>query len=155
MSAALLGKVFMVVGVILLGCSGWLIKRRQEVLKLWPSIDAEVIESKVERFTTYSMHSSVEVPMYRAQFVFRYIVNGESHVAFSASRRGTSNFANAKQEADLFRPGTHHEIRYNPQKPNDISYDWDQELHFFSLPMFFAGMGVLFGGIGLIFLKAL
>jgi Protein of unknown function (DUF3592) len=154
MSPALLGKIFTVVGVILLGCSGWSMKRRHEVLNSWPSVDAEVIESKVERFTTYSMHSSVEVPMYRAQITFRYTVNGKSHVSFSASKSGTSNFANARHQADLFGPGTHHEIRYNPSNPNDICYDAADKLGFFSLPLLFAGMGILFGGIGLILLKA-
>lgn len=144
----LVGGIFFVVGLGLL-IPGWFTGNRQyTILKKWPSVDAEVTQSRVAHYQSTSSRSSSSSTMYQAEIEFRYSVGGKPYVTPATTNYSTSSYTEMKHKVDAYAPGTHHLIRYNPVDPNDIRFDVGYTFGFFLLPVIFGGMGLIFGGLG-------
>ena len=142
------GSIFTAVGLILLAVGGWLGNRQYAILTAWPTVEATVTRSRVVRY--YGRHGAT----YQAEMQFRYTVDGKTFDTPSGPGYSTSNYLGMKRMADRFAPGTRHPIRYNPADPNDIRMNAGYTFGFFFLPTLFAGLGVLFSGLGITLLLA-
>jgi hypothetical protein len=141
------GAIFTLAGAILLSVAGWTGNRQYTILKTWPTVEAEVTESRVT-----TGRDSEGTTMYGTQMEFRYTVNGKEYVTPAASSYRTSSYTEMKRKADHYASGTRHPIRYNPGNPDDIRFDVGYTFGFFFLPALMSGMGVIFGGLGITFL---
>lgn len=64
----LVGTVFSVIGVVMLLLAGWTGSRQYNILKSWPTVEAEVVNSQVIRY-----HDAERGTMYRAAIDFRML----------------------------------------------------------------------------------
>jgi hypothetical protein len=144
----LVGGIFAVVGLALLGAAYWTGNRQLTIIKSWPTIQAEVTKSQVTHHLSHDSERSTDTMMYEAEIEFRYTLNGKEYVTPSNPGYSTSSYPEMKRLADTFAPGTTHLIRYNPADPNDIRFNAGYSFGFFFLPVLFGGMGIVFGGIG-------
>jgi hypothetical protein len=139
----LVGAIFFLVGLALLGAAGWTGNRQYTVLKTWPTVEAEVVRSEV-----ISHRDSEGITMYRAAIDFRYSVNGVEYTVPTSSSYSSSSYNSIKSDVDAYAPGTRHAIRYNPTDPHDMRYDVGYNFGFLFLPVLFGGMGIVFAGLG-------
>ena len=126
----LLGLAFACVGVL----SGWW---QWRVVATWPVADAEVTKSGLYRMNSRNGF------LYRAEWEFRYTVDGKEYVTPLQSGISSSSYSGRKAEADQFARGTHHRIRYDPSDPNRIETRAGYTAGFFLLPIIFSVIGVL------------
>ena len=103
----LLGLAFVCAGML----SGW---RQWSVAAAWPVVDAEVTLSGLYRMKSRNGY------VYRAEWEFRYTVDGKQYVTPLQSGVSSSSYASRKAEADQFARGDRHQIRYDPSDPNLI-----------------------------------
>jgi Protein of unknown function (DUF3592) len=139
-----IGKAFILIGFVLIAVAAWAANRQYTILKHWPTVDAEVAESRVVQGT-----DSDGAVMYRAAIQFRYSVNGKEYSTPVASNVGTTNYISVKRQVDKYAPGTRHPIWHNPDAPDDVRFDAGYNFNFFFLPVLLGGMGVVFAGLGL------
>ena len=143
MNKRMLSWVFISIGVVLLACAAWAGYRQYTILTRWPTVDAEVLSSRV-----IQGHDDEGTAMYSASVQFRYAVDGKEYVTPSSSGVRTSSYPSVKREVDKFAPGTRHAIRYNPVDPNDVTFEAGYNLSFFFLPVLLGFLGIVFSGIG-------
>ncbi len=140
----IIARVFTLAGLVLLAVAVWAGNRQHKILKHWPTVDAEVVESRVMQGA-----DSDGVVTYSAAIQFRYTVNGKEYSTPVASNVSTSNYVSVKRQVDRYAPGSHHRIWHNPEEPADVSFDAGYNLSFFFMPVLFGGMGILFTGVGI------
>ena len=145
----LVGGIFVVVGLALLGAASWAGNRQYTILKSWPTIEAQVTRSRVT-----SGRDSDGTAMYNTEIEFRYTVKGKEYITPAASPYSSSSTREMKRKVDKYAPSTFHSIRYNPADPNDIRFDVGYNFGFFFLPVLFGGMGVVFTVVSLVLLAA-
>ena len=145
----LVGGIFTVVGLALLGTGWWAGNRQYTILKSWPTLEAEVTNSRVTHHVSHDSRRSTDTTMYEAEIEFRYTVDGRQFTTPSTPGYSTSSYSEMKRMADTYTPGTRHTIRYNPANPNDIRFNAGYNFGFFMLPVVFGGMGVVFTGLGI------
>lgn len=150
----LVGGIFTVVGLALLGTGGWVGNRQYTILKSWPTLEAEVTKSQVTHHVSHNSRSHTDTTMYGAEIEFRYTVEGRQFTTPSTPGYSTSSYPEMKRMADTYAPGTRHTIRYNPADPNDVRFNAGYNFGFFFLPVVFGGMGVVFTGVGIGLLAA-
>ncbi len=138
-----LGGIFLAIGLVFLGVGGWFTERRLTVINAWPTAEAEVVHSEV---TSYQ--DSEGSTLYKAAFRFRYTVAGREFVTDTDNGYGTSFRSWMQKKVDRFAPGTRHRIHYNAEDPAEIEYNAGYNFAFFGIPLFCAGMGVVFGLVG-------
>jgi hypothetical protein len=138
------GQLFVLLGILMLGAAIWTGKQQYDVLNHWPKVEAEVTSSRVAQGL-----DSEGTMMYKAAIEFRYAVDGREFSAPAASNISTSNFASVKREVDRYAVGTRHPIRHNPENPNDLRFDAGYTIGFFFLPVLLGGMGIVFAGVGI------
>jgi hypothetical protein len=143
------GGIFTVVGLAMLGGGLWTGNRQYTILKSWPTLEAEVTKSQVTHHVSYSSRSHTDTTMYQAEIEFRYTVDGRQFTTPSTPGYSTSSYGEMKRMADTYAPGTRHTIRYNPANPNDIRFNAGYNFGFFFLPLLLGGMGVVFAGLGI------
>lgn len=139
----LVGGIFAPIGLVLLGVAWFTGHRQYTILKSWPTVDAQVTESRVTRGRDSEGHS-----MYSVEIQFRYTVNGKDFVTPSSLGYSSSDYTEMKGKADKYASGSRHPIRYNPGDPNDIRFDVGYNFGFFFLPVLLGGMGLIFAGVG-------
>jgi hypothetical protein len=139
----LVGSIFSIIGVVMLLLAGWTGHRQYSILKTWPSVEAEVVNSQVIR-----SHDAESGTTYRAAIDFRYVVEGKEYTAPASSSYSSSSYSQMKQKVDDYAIGTRHPIRYNPADPNDMRFDVGYNFNFFFLPGLLGLMGLVFGGLG-------
>jgi hypothetical protein len=144
--------IFCGVGVILLGVAGWSGNRQYTIMTRWPTVEAEVVKSEVTHHQSQSSNEARTSDMYTTEVVFRYTLNGEEYVTPSTTGYSSSSYPEMKRKADAFPPGSHHVLRYNPSDPNDVRFNAGYNLGFFFLPLIMVTMGVVFTGIGVLFI---
>ena len=150
----LVGGIFTVVGLALLGTGWWAGNRQYTILKSWPTLEAEVTNSRVTHHVSHDSRRSTDTTMYEAEIEFRYTVDGRQFTTPSTPGYSTSSYSEMKRMADTYTPGTRHTIRYNPADPNDIRFNAGYNFGFFFLPVLLGGMGVVFTGLGICLLVA-
>ena len=145
----LLGGIFALVGLGLLGGAGYAGQNRLKILNDWPTADAEVVRSEVTR------KSDSDSTTYGVEIQFRYTVNGKEYTSASTMGYTTSSYTQMRRAADEHPPGSHHQIRYDPQYPPDIYFNAGYNFGFFFVPLLLGGMGLIFTVVGLaVFSKA-
>jgi len=135
--------IFLAIGLILLGVAGWFAEKKLTVMNSWPTVEAEVVESEV---TSYQ--DSDNDTLYKAQFRFRYTVDGREYVTLTDNGYGTSFRSWMQKKVDRLPPGARHRLHYNPADPADIEYNASYNFEFFGIPLFCGGMGLIFALVG-------
>ncbi len=139
----LLAGIFLAIGLILLGVASWFAEKRFTVMNSWPTVEAEVLESEV---TSYE--DSDDNTLYKAQFRFRYTVDGRTFDTRTDNGYGTSFHSWMQAKVDRLPPGSRHRLHYNPADPADIEYNAGYKFEFFGIPLFCGGMGLIFTLVG-------
>jgi hypothetical protein len=139
----LFGKIFVLLGILMLAVAVWSGYRQYTILNQWPQVEAEVINSRVAQGV-----DSDGAMTYKAAIEFRYAVNGKELSTPVSSNISTTNYAGVKREVDRYPVGSRHLIWHNPADPNDVRFDAGYTFSFFFLPVLFGGMGITFAGIG-------
>jgi hypothetical protein len=142
-ASGIVGAVFFVVGLGLLTGGFFVARSEYNILKTWPQVDATVTKSEVTEG-----RDKDNTTMYGTQMEFRYAVNGKDFLTPASSSYKTSSYVEMKRQADIFAPGTHHTVLYNPVEPSDIRYDAGYNFSFFLAPTILGGMGIIFTGVG-------
>jgi hypothetical protein len=139
----LVGTIFTLVGLILLGVAGWTGNRQYTILKTWPSVEAEVVKSEV-----ISYRDSEGDVMYKAAIDFRYTVDGKEYTVPSSSSYSSSSYSSMRSKVNAYAPGTRHPIRCNPSDPGDMRFDVGYNFGFFFVPFLLGVMGIVFTAFG-------
>lgn len=118
------------------------------VLRAWPMTDARVTKSAVVNLPA-PKHSQ----LYAAQLQISYTVNGQPQTADLTSFQSSSYQATVQRAAE-FPVGSMHEIRYDPEHPNQarIGAGWNRR--FFAVPLITLGCGLCFALLALGFFIA-
>lgn len=138
-----IGLVFLVIGLVFLAVGGWFAEKRFTVMNSWPTVEAEVVESEV---TTYE--DSEGSTLYKAQFRFRYTVEGREYQTQTDNGYGTSFRSWMQTKVDRLPAGSRHRLHYNPADPAEIEYNAGYNFEFFGIPLFCGGMGLIFALVG-------
>jgi hypothetical protein len=144
----LMGAIPLLLGLGIFAGAGYFGNRHYTILKKWPTVDAEVVRSELAHRRDKDANGRTSTTVYQAHVDFRYTVGGKQYTTPSSSYYSTSNRAEMQQEVDTYAPGTHHPIRYNPAKPNDISFDASFTIGFFGVELLSAGGGLVCTAIG-------
>lgn len=118
------------------------------IVKKWPTVDGEVARSELAKSQERIGSDAHLTTVYRALIDFRYTVGGKEYTTSVGSNYSSSSYAEMKRKVDAFAPGTHHPIRYNPAKPNDIRDDAGFTFGFFLGPLIFLGAGLMSASAG-------
>ncbi len=118
--ASALGWLFTLIGVGLLLGGLWLGHSVRKMLRTWPAIDAQVRTSRVHRYVQQgSSKDRGSVTYFEVVVELGYSAEGREYVSPASDVRNSSKDAN--QALALYAPGSGHEIRYNPDDPNEIT----------------------------------
>ncbi|MBI4164827.1 MAG: DUF3592 domain-containing protein [Acidobacteria bacterium] len=139
----LVGTVFSITGVVMVSLAGWTGIRQYHILKSWPNVEAEVVNSQVIRY-----HDAESGTTYRAAIDFRYGVEGKEYTAAASSSYSSSSYSRMKAKADAYATGTRHPVRYNPADPSDMRFEAGYNFSFFFLPGTLGLIGLTFSGLG-------
>ena len=150
----IVGAVFTPIGLALLGFGGWTANRHYTILKYWPTVEAQVASSRITHYVSHDRDRNTDTDMYGVEIEFRYAVNGKEYLTPSDAGYNSSSYPEMKGMVDKHAPGTRSVIKYNPADPNDIRFNAGYNFGFFFLPVLLCGMGLLFGGLGTVFLIA-
>ncbi len=159
------GLFFGLIGLTMLGLSGWELIDRLVILRTWPEVQAEVIRSKMfshvvtserqerdssDRSRTRTVRTNTT--MYGAQLELRYTVNGQEYKTSTSAGYETSDAGTMNDLVERYAPGTRHAIRYEPSNPGNIRIEVGNNLVFFGLPLFAGIMGTIVTGFGALLL---
>ena len=137
---------FLVVGLGLLGGAGYDGYRRYTILKTWPSVEAVVLDSELYR------HRNDFVRKSGRTVLFGYTVHGEEYKSFVSAPYVSRSYKVQQEFGEKYAPGSRHSIRYNPENPNDIRFEVGYKIRFFFVPVLLGFIGIVFSGLGLIFM---
>ncbi len=146
----LLGAIPLLLGLGLLVGAGFYFSHQYNILKKWPTVDAEVVRSELASHRSQSANGG-STRVYQALIDFRYTVDGKTYAASAGSDYSTSSRSEMQQKVDIYAPGTHHPIRYNPANPYDIRYDAGLTFGFFLGPFILAVSGLMASACGVVF----
>lgn len=138
------GAIFALVGVGALAGSWFLLEKQLTILREWPTVHAEVLQSEV----TSHRDSDDNSTTYGVRVEFRFALNGKEYKASADRGYTSSSLSSMRGMADRFSPGSHHPIRYNPVQPTDIHFNAGYSLEFFGVPVFVSVFGFVFLLIG-------
>jgi hypothetical protein len=119
-----------------------------QVLRSWPTTQAEVIKSEV-----VILPAPKHDQLYAAKLQIAYAVKGKTITADLTSFQ-SSNYAETQRRAAEFPVGSRHEIRYDPNNPEQarIGAGWNRR--FFAVPLITLGCGLAFGLLAISFFIA-
>jgi hypothetical protein len=128
----------LIIGVILLIFSAPFYVHQIEVLRTWPTADAQVLRSDVvvERISQHEQ-------FYSAKIGLLYTVDGKP-ITTDVTSFQDQNYTQTRARADEFQVGSHHEIRYSPNDPQQARIGAGWNARFFVLPLIVSGCGVVF-----------
>jgi hypothetical protein len=121
--------------------------RQIQVIRTWPSTEAQVLRCDVvvDRI-------SQNEQLYSARLGLVYTVGGKP-ITTELTSFQDRNYDKTRARADEFPVGSRHEIRYDPHDPAQARIGAGWNTRFFALPLIVLGSGLIFGLIaaGLIF----
>lgn len=117
-----------------------------KILRTWPVADAEVVRSEV---ITVPLNSGGQ--LYDALYGFAFTADGKPQAALVTSNHQSTNYGAKRAQVVRFPVGSHHLIRYNPAHPSDIRMQPGYNPHFFAVPLFVSGFGLILAIVGLLF----
>jgi len=138
--------VFLILGLGFLSGAVYAGRRPYAIVKTWPTVEAQVVESEL-----YRERTSLVIKSGR-KVVFRYQVGGKDYTTVASSSYTFRSYKGMRELGEKYAPGTHHAIRYNPEEPSEIRFEAGYNLGTFFLPLFLGFLGVLFTGLGVVFL---
>ena len=128
-----------VLGLVFLGFAFRTGKYQLSILTSWPRISAEVKEA-----TITNGQDQDDQTVYSMRVKFRYTVNGKQYETSSGPGYSTENDSEMKSMANVYAPGSHHPIRYNPTNPKDIRFNAGALFPSFLIPVFCGVAGIAF-----------
>ena len=143
-----IGVACLIIGVILIIFSLPFYWHQIDVLRTWPTADAQVLHSDVvvERISRHEQ-------FYSARLGLLYTIDGKP-ITTEVTSFQDNNYKKTRARADEYAAGSHHEIRYDPQNPSQARIGAGWNLRFFALPLVVSGCGAVFGLIATILLLA-
>lgn len=138
------------IGVAFLVSAVWAAKYQYTILKTWPAVEAEVAKCEL-----VSHRTSKGSLMYHLELELRYTAGGNGYVTPLPSSSSSSSLREMKRRAEAYAPGRRHEIRYNPDDPNDIRLNLGYTFGFFAMPIIFGAAGLIVTGVGILLLRKL
>jgi len=121
-----------------LGISTPLYWSQYKILRDWPAADAEVTSSRVLVLQTQSG------PLHDIEVHFAFSVDGRPYTGVIHSNHLSTSRARKEKQAAEFPVGHHRPIRYNPREPSDLRAQVGYNVHFFAVPVFISGVGLIF-----------
>ena len=136
-----IGVASLILCVIMLAFSLPFFWHQTYVLRTWPTTDAQVLRSDVvvERISQHEQ-------FYSARLGLLYTIDGKPITADLISFQD-HNYEKTRARADEYAVGSHHEIRYDPNDPQQARIGAGWNARFFALPLIVSGVGALFGAI--------
>jgi len=112
-----------------------------EVLRTWPTAEAQILRSDVvvDRISEHEQ-------FYSARIGLLYTVNGKP-VTTELTSFQDHNYRKTRERADQFSVGSWRQIRYRPDDPSQARIGAGWNARFFALPLIVAGVGAGFGMI--------
>ena len=137
-----------IIGVILVVFSLPFYLHQINVLRTWPTADAQILHSDVvvERISQHEQ-------FYSARLGLLYTIDGKP-ITTDVTSFQDNNYKKTRARADEFPVGSHHEIRYDPQNPSLARIGAGWNLRFFALPLIVSGCGACFGLVAVVLLFA-
>jgi Protein of unknown function (DUF3592) len=141
----------LLIGLAFLAGAAYSAYGRYNILKHWPSVDAQVTQSRLasHQEIVNGKNGSSTTTVYTPQIEFRYALDGKEYTTPANASYSSNNYADMKQKVDIYAAGTRHAIRYNPANPNDIRYDVAASFDYYMMPVIFGGVGLVAFLIGL------
>jgi hypothetical protein len=114
-----------------------------KVLRSWPVVQAQVLKSDV-----VAQPAPKHEQLYAANLRIAYVVNGKP-IAVDLTSFQSSNYQETVRRAAEFPTGSRHDIRYDPNNPNQarIGAGWNRR--FFAVPLITLGCGLAFALLAL------
>ena len=141
------GAIIGAVGTLFLAIGSWKAYSDYRVMKTWPAADAQVANNRIRHYrTSGSRNNPNGVDHYEVIVEFRYTADGKDFV--SPSSEDFSSPQDAEQERARYAAGSRHEIRHNPEDPNEIRFDVNPADFSVAKECIFPGIGLLFAAIG-------
>lgn len=137
-----LGAFSLAFGLASLGAAGMVGSKQYRILRDWPSVDAEVVRSRVLSYVVHGRRSNATY--YTANIEFRYKVGSQSYLTSARPSHDTDGSSPMQHWVDVYSPGTRHQIRYNPVNPADIRFDVGYNYSFFNDVAFLGIWGLIF-----------
>jgi hypothetical protein len=118
------GAMGLLVGLSLVVAGIWVGRQLHIVWNIWPSTDGVVARGAVQEILEVP-YAKGGMPIHRftPKIEFRYRVSGRDFTTETPSVHTADTYAEAAASlAQMYAPGTHHPIRYNPRDPRDIQF---------------------------------
>ncbi len=135
----LIGIANLIICVILMIFSIPFFLHQIDVLRSWPTVQAQVLRSDVV-VDRISQHEQ----FYSARIGLLYTVDGKP-ITTEVTSFQDKNYKKTRARADEFPVGSFHQIRYLPNDPLQARVGAGWNVHFFALPLIVFGVGVAFG----------
>ncbi len=119
-----MGVMGLLLGLALIGAGIWTGRQLHIVWNIWPSTDGTVVRGDVQEVLEVPYtKGGVPFHSYTPRIVFRYTVSGRDYTTEAPSVYSARSYDQAAANLkELYAPGTHHPIRYNPGDPRDIRF---------------------------------
>lgn len=114
-------------------------RQQYRILRTWPAVEGTVANSAIVPYADSSGGS-----LYAAQLEFSYRVNDRDYAGVYEFPHLSTHYERKKKQLAPFPPGSRHPIRYNPADPTDIRIQAGYNVHFFVVPVFITGVGLIF-----------
>ena len=139
-----MGVMGLLLGLALIGAGIWTGRQLHIVWNIWPSTDGTVARGDVQEVLEVPYtKGGVPFHSYTPRIVFRYTVGGRDYTTEAPSVYSASSYEQAAANLkEMYAPGTHHPIRYNPGDPRDIRFGIIE----FG-PLAFSFLLLVFGGV--------
>lgn len=133
------GAIFLAVGLLLLAIGLWALQGTRAV-RAWPRVPVHVDSSRVVNLGNG----------YTAEIAVRWTAGGRERTRKLDPGFSTSSYDWAHSFVERYAEGTEHRLPLNPADPDDLRLDASWDVGNLLVPVVLGGMGLLFGGIGLV-----
>ena len=120
--------------------------QQYRILKTWPAVDAIVVNRAIVPFADERGGA-----LYAGQLTFGYRVHGRDYVGVYQFPHLSTHAERKQKQLAPFPVGSNHSVRYHPADPSDIRIQAGYNVHFFVVPVFTTGVGLIFAALAAIF----
>jgi hypothetical protein len=139
--------LFTPVGILLLAIAGYVGNRQYNILKSWPTVEAQVTRTEVVQGRDDEGNA-----LYGVNLEFMYTVNEKKYLTPGSSSYRSSSRKSMQEKSNTYAVGTRHPIRYDPNDPGEMRFDVGYNFGFFFVPFLLGVMGIVFTAFGVGFL---